>query len=244
MVRSLTDAGYRKLSRETRDAHGWSNEIYFSADGRQAKITLQPSLVGGDFALNEKQVIDIHRAVEKGSLDGAKVCLTKGSPKGIQIFCEIDIKDMVERLHGVTPRQGRYGPFHWINAKGFPVGAQARSTTRRSPTKNPECDPAGRGNRWKRNWTRANPPSAHRGRPRPPCPAASSRRATFRRRASTTTPIICAACGPPGNSRSPSIFLQEDWLGLKMRSTDGLQNACRRESNDLFYDSVRLELCK
>jgi len=137
MVRSLTDAGYKKLSRETREAHGWSNDIYFSADGRHAKISLQPSLVGGDFALSEKQAIDIHSAVVKGNLDSAEVCLTKGSPQGVQIFCEIDIRDMVERLHDVTARQGRLGPFFWINMKGFPVGAQSETDEVPFPVEEP-----------------------------------------------------------------------------------------------------------
>jgi len=87
----------------------------FYTDGEAMLLVVKASTSSGDYALNQK-ALD-HLAAKRP--DTGLVVLADSSMVPVAV---VPVKEMAERLRDHPPRDGRFGPYWWVNATGHLAG--------------------------------------------------------------------------------------------------------------------------
>lgn len=100
--------------------HSYPNRIY----GNGKKIGALVAVRGRreDFAVNVSGLDYVVKAETEGRLkEGYVVLAKKNGGTAPEYIAAARVSEVAERLRGVTPLEGDYGPYHWITATFQPA---------------------------------------------------------------------------------------------------------------------------
>src|SRR6516165_12794993 len=92
----------------------WPNRIAFNKVANAAALVVAQSAQYAEFALSESGLYRVRDGLEGGKVVRADVALVKG----MAVLRRYPVLDVVATVKGVSPREGRFGPYWWLNLDG------------------------------------------------------------------------------------------------------------------------------
>jgi hypothetical protein len=117
----LNDSCWRAFSIELGKALGvYPNELRHDGNGHGALVVWKAQN-SDDFPMNKSGVEYLVKAHRDGRVDG-RVVLARRRDGKIETVAVKDIEQVAAMISNVTPKEGRFGPYWWLNA-GFTFGS-------------------------------------------------------------------------------------------------------------------------
>ena len=112
----FTDPTFRSSSKY------YPNRLY--GDGKQTGAIAVTRGRGNDFALNAEGLDYVVQAETEGRVKEGYVVLASRNGSTPQFIAAARAKEVQERLRNVTPREGNFGPYHWITVNFQPAASR------------------------------------------------------------------------------------------------------------------------
>jgi len=104
------------------EKQGFSSRLYrrVMEDGTKIAYVVLHASARGDFALNQAVFNFLSAALSAGEIAGCYIVVA--DRKGLKPVRQIAIGELAERLKNVSPMEGQYGDFWWVNEQLRPAG--------------------------------------------------------------------------------------------------------------------------
>jgi hypothetical protein len=113
------DASFRSSSTPS-----YPNRIY--GNGKTGAVVVVQGKHGTDFALGVAGLDYVIKAEAEGRIEEAYVVLAKTNGGSVPAYvASAPAKAVAERLRSIAPRDGKFGPYHWITETLHSVNGDA-----------------------------------------------------------------------------------------------------------------------
>lgn len=104
------------------EKQGFSSRLYRRVleDGTVIAYVVLLASARGDFPLNYAMFTFLSAALSAGDVGHGYVVVA--DRKGLKLLRQIAIGELAERLKGISPLEGQYGDFWWVNDQLRPAG--------------------------------------------------------------------------------------------------------------------------
>ena len=108
---------FKQVSPQFTKAEGYyPNELWHSASDRVTLIVARKSTkLDGDFSLNAKALSDLRDRIRDGRIKQAYVVFAERNGSGLRMSAHKTVEEMATCLTGISPVDGKHGPFWWIS---------------------------------------------------------------------------------------------------------------------------------
>jgi hypothetical protein len=124
---SFSDPNWRHFPRSQSDKLGLvANELYYNKSAKAGALVCSASSRSEKIAVSQSGLNYLAAAVERGdSITSGQVVFSEYWEKGRSaIIIHMDVADVVAKLKGIAPREGKYGPFFLFYRDGTPEEAE------------------------------------------------------------------------------------------------------------------------
>jgi hypothetical protein len=116
---SFDDPHWRPFAREKLDMlHVTPNELWFNTTTKAGALIVKQSGQYAEFAISKAGLDHLHDAVRAGRIVAGCIVLVQRDSGAVVLVK--DVIEVVADLNGRSPRDGRLGPYWWLNADGTP----------------------------------------------------------------------------------------------------------------------------